>query len=150
MQHLRVVSQYCFVISIKDVQEISKGSYGINVYCMSPKNNFIVLVVYLICCYICLDEWWCVSSAQPFFCFPFITASYSAIVPYSMIELYSRDRNGVGVAHEKTSPKKQPHFSLTMMKQHWLDKTKPKQAFRSIRNASTSCYEFKKQVNGIF
>ena len=30
---------------------------------------------------------------------------------YSMIVLYSRDYKGVGVAHEKTSPKNQLQFS---------------------------------------
>ena len=39
------------------------------------------------------------------------------------------------MAHEIISPKKQPQFSLTMMRQYWLGKTKPKQAFRSTRNA---------------
>ena len=32
----------------------------------------------------------------------------------------------IGVAHEKPSPKNQPYASLTMMKQYWLGKTKPK------------------------
>ena len=41
------------------------------------------------------------------------------------------------MAHEITSPKNQPQFSLTTMRQYWLDKTKPKQAFRML---STSCY----------
>ena len=31
----------------------------------------------------------------------------------------------MGVAHENT-PKNQPHFSLTTLKQFWLGKTKPK------------------------
>ena len=48
--------------------------------------------------------------------------------------MYSRYRKGVGVAHEKISPKNQPHFSQTIMSQYWLGKAKPKQAFRS------SCY----------
>ena len=34
----------------------------------------------------------------------------------------SRDHKGVDVAHEKTSPKNQPHFSLTVMRQYWLGK----------------------------
>ena len=42
---------------------------------------------------------------------------------------------GVGMAHEIISPKKQPQFPLTMMRQHWLGKTKPKQAFKLTRNA---------------
>ena len=39
------------------------------------------------------------------------------------------------MAHEITSPKNQPQFSLTMMRQYWLGKTKPGQAFRSTQNA---------------
>ena len=39
---------------------------------------------------------------------------------YSVIVLYSRDHKGLGMAHEKTSPKKHPYFSLTTMKQYWL------------------------------
>ena len=39
------------------------------------------------------------------------------------------------MAHEITSPKNQPQFSLTTMRQYWLGKTKPKQAFRSTQNA---------------
>ena len=54
---------------------------------------------------------------------------------YNMIVLYSRDHKGVGVAHEITPPKNQPQSSLMMMRQYWLGKTKPKQAFRSTRNA---------------
>ena len=49
--------------------------------------------------------------------------------------LYSRDHKGVGMAHEIIPPKKQPQFPLTMMRQYWLGKTKPKQAFRLTRNA---------------
>ena len=44
---------------------------------------------------------------------------------------YSRDHKGVGVAHEITSPKK-PAISPD---DNEAGKTKPKQAFRSIRNA---------------
>ena len=40
--------------------------------------------------------------------------------------LYSRDHKGVGVAHEITSPKNQPQFTLTMMKQYCLGKTNSK------------------------
>ena len=47
------------------------------------------------------------------------------------IVLYSRDHKGVGVVHEVTSPKNQPQFSLTTMRQYWLGKTKRKQAFSS-------------------
>ena len=39
------------------------------------------------------------------------------------------------MVHKITSPKNQPQFSLMMMRQYWLGKTKPKQAFRSTRNA---------------
>ena len=49
-----------------------------------------------------------------------------------MMVLYSK---GLGMAHEKISPKNQRHFSLMTMRQYWLGKTKPKQAFRSTRNA---------------
>jgi len=51
------------------------------------------------------------------------------------IVVHSRDDQEVGVAHKVKSPKNQPHFSQTMMEQHWLGKTKPKQAFRSTQNA---------------
>ena len=64
------------------------------------------------------------------------TAIYTTVsLSYSMIVLYSKDHKGVGMAHVKTSPKSQPQFSLTTMRQYWLGKTKPKQAFRSTRNA---------------
>ena len=46
-----------------------------------------------------------------------------------IIVLYSRDHKGVGMAHKKHHPKSQPQLSLTTMKQYWLGKTKPKQAF---------------------
>ena len=39
------------------------------------------------------------------------------------------------MAHKITSPKNQPQFPLMTMRQYWLGKTKPKQAFRSTRNA---------------
>jgi len=41
-------------------------------------------------------------------------------VSYSTIVLYSRDHQGLGVAHKKISPKNQPHFSHMTMWQHWL------------------------------
>ena len=41
---------------------------------------------------------------------------------------------GVGMVHEISSPKNQPHFSLTTRRQYWLGKTKPKQAFRLTRD----------------
>ena len=40
----------------------------------------------------------------------------------------------VGCVHEKTSPKNQPYFLLTTMRQYWLGETKSKQAFRSTQN----------------
>jgi len=46
------------------------------------------------------------------------------IIQYDRV-LYSRDHQGLGVAHEKISPKNQRHFSHTMMWQYWLGKTKP-------------------------
>ena len=51
-------------------------------------------------------------------------------ISYTMIVVYSRDHKGVGVAHEVISSKKQPQFPLTTIRQYWLGKTKPKQAFR--------------------
>ena len=59
----------------------------------------------------------------------------STPISYSMIVLYSRDHKDLGVAHEKTLTKNQPPFPLTTMRQYWLGKTKPKQVFRSTRNA---------------
>ena len=58
---------------------------------------------------------------------------------YSTIVLYSRDHKGVGVVHGKTSP---ASFSLTVTRQYWLGKIKPKQAFRLTETFSTSCYRF--------
>jgi len=48
------------------------------------------------------------------------------------------------------SCKNQPKFSLMTMGQYWLGKTK--NAFRSTRNASKSCYKYSKffLFNGIF
>ena len=54
-------------------------------------------------------------------------------VSFSTIVLYSRNHKRVGVAHEIISPKNQPQFSQMTMRQYWLGKTKPKQAFRSTR-----------------
>ena len=51
-----------------------------------------------------------------------------------MVVVYSRDHKGVGVVHETTSPKKQLQFSTATMRQYWLGKTMPKQAFRSTQN----------------
>ena len=52
----------------------------------------------------------------------------------TIIQYDSGDHKGIGVAHVKHHLKNQPHFSLMMMKQYWLGKTKPKQAFRSTLN----------------
>ena len=73
-------------------------------------------------------------------------------VSYSTIVLYSRDHKGVSLAHEITSPKSQPQFSLMMMRQYWLDKTEPKQAFRLTQNAFKKLLQnFKKKLfNRIF
>jgi len=49
--------------------------------------------------------------------------------------VHSRDDEEVGLAHEIKSPENQPQFSQMAMGQHWLGKNKPKQAFRSTRNA---------------
>ena len=51
------------------------------------------------------------------------------------------------MAHEITSPQNQPQFSLTMMRQYWLGKTKPKQAFKSTQNAFNKLQQnFKKYI----
>ena len=39
---------------------------------------------------------------------------------FTTLVVYSRDHEGVGMAHEIPSPKKQPQFSQTMMRQYWL------------------------------
>ena len=44
----------------------------------------------------------------------------SCLVKLIIIVLYSRDHKKVGVAHEITSPKNQPQFSQTAMRQYWL------------------------------
>ena len=56
------------------------------------------------------------------------------------------------MAHEKNITQKQPQFSLTKMRQYWLGKTKPKQAFRSIRNAFNKLLQNLKKIifKGIF
>ena len=56
------------------------------------------------------------------------------------------------MAHEIISPKKQPQFPLTTIRQCWLGETKPKQAFRSTRNALNKLLRnFKNNLfNGIF
>jgi len=48
---------------------------------------------------------------------------------------HSRDDKEVGVAHKVKPPENQPQFSQMTTGQYWLGKTKPKQAFGSIRNA---------------
>ena len=40
-----------------------------------------------------------------------------------ILESYSMGHNGMGVAHERISPKNHPHFSLMTMRQYWLGKT---------------------------
>ena len=57
------------------------------------------------------------------------------MAPWTTIVVHSRDDEEVGVAHKVKSPENQPQFSQTTMGQYWLGKTKPKQAFRSTRNA---------------
>ena len=56
------------------------------------------------------------------------------------------------MAHGLISPKKQPQFPLTTIRQYWLGETKPKQAFRSTRNAFNKLLRnFKNNLfNGIF
>jgi len=57
--------------------------------------------------------------------------------------VHNRGDEEVGMAHEvkspenqpQKSPENQPQFSQTTMGQYWLGKTKPKEAFRSTRNA---------------
>jgi len=59
-------------------------------------------------------------------------ASITVLCP---IVAHGRDDEKVGVAHKVKSPKNQPQFSQTTMAQHWLGKTKPKQAFIWTQNA---------------
>jgi len=54
--------------------------------------------------------------------------------------VHSRDDEEAGVAHKVESPKNQPQFSQTTMGQYWLDKTKPKEAFRLTQNGFKSCH----------
>ena len=74
------------------------------------------------------------------------------MLSYTMIVVYSREHKGIGVVHEITSPRNQLQVSLTTMRQYWLGKTKPKQAFRSTRNAFKKLLlNFKNTLfNGIF
>jgi len=70
-----------------------------------------------------------------------INGHYGSMVSYithpsrTTIVVHSRDDQEISVAHKVKSPENQPHFCQTMMGQYWLGKTKPKQAFRSTRNA---------------
>ena len=48
----------------------------------------------------------------------FLHKAHLYTLSYSTIVLYSRDNKGVGVAHKIISPKKQPQFPLTTMKQY--------------------------------
>ena len=70
-------------------------------------------------------------------------------VSYSMIVLYSRDQKGVGVTHKITSPKNQPQFSQTMMRQYWFGPNKLSDQPEMPLKVAT---EFKKiyLFNGIF
>jgi len=52
--------------------------------------------------------------------------------------VHSRDDEEIGMAHQVKSPKNLPQFSQRTMGQHWLGNNKPKQAFRSTRNAFKS------------
>jgi len=61
--------------------------------------------------------------------------SHHLLSSRTTIVVHSRDYQEVGVAHKVKSPKNQPQFSQTTIRQYWLGKTKPKQAFRSTRNA---------------
>ena len=56
------------------------------------------------------------------------------------------------MARKIISPKKQPQFPLATMRQYWLGKTKPKQAFRMTQNAFNKLLRnFKNNLfNGIF
>jgi len=51
--------------------------------------------------------------------------------------VYSREIAGVGVAHDIKSPENQPKFFQMTIRQYWLVKTKPEQAFRILINTST-------------
>jgi len=53
------------------------------------------------------------------------------------------------VAYKIKPPKNQPQFSQTTMGQYWLDKTKPKQAFR-LKFQKVAMEFLKKLFNGIF
>ena len=49
--------------------------------------------------------------------------------------VHSRDDEEVGMGHKVKSPENHPQISQMAMGQYWLGKTKPKNAFRSTRNA---------------
>ena len=66
------------------------------------------------------------------------------VLSYNVIVLYSKDHKSLGMAHEKASPKNQPQFSLTTMRQY-----KPKQAFRLTRNAFNKLSQ-KNLIRGVF
>ena len=57
------------------------------------------------------------------------------IISWTTIVVHSWDNQGVGVAHEIQPSKNWHQFSQTMIGQYWLDKSKPKQAFRSTWNS---------------
>ena len=48
-----------------------------------------------------------------------------------MIEIYSRDDKGIGVAYKITSPKNQSQISQTEMGQYWLGK-QMQNAFKKV------------------
>ena len=75
-----------------------------------------------------------------------------SILSYSTTVLYSRDHKGVGMAHKITSPKNQPKFSLTTMRQYWLCKLSLNKLSDQPKILSTSCYRILKRnlLNGIF
>ena len=60
---------------------------------------------------------------------------FTVIMSHNSGSYSSRDDQEVDMANEVKSPENQPQFSQTTMGQYWLSKTKPKQAFRSTRNA---------------
>lgn len=58
--------------------------------------------------------------------------SIPSLISYSMIVLYSRDDDGLGVAFHTVSLKNPPQFTFTTTQPYWLSKIKPKTVFRLI------------------
>jgi len=61
---------------------------------------------------------WCPWVWVPFLLFiltSYVCCLYYYIIKDVYLSLYSRDHQGLGAAHEKISPKNQPHFSHTTM-----------------------------------